>query len=25
VKSHFGIAHLTIQFECDNCPVPVQH
>jgi cobalt-zinc-cadmium efflux system protein len=25
VKSHFGIAHLTIQFECDNCPIPVQH
>lgn len=25
VKAHFGIAHLTIQFECDNCPVPVQH
>ena len=25
VKQHFGIAHLTIQFECDNCPIPVQH
>jgi cobalt-zinc-cadmium efflux system protein len=25
VKKHFGIAHLTIQFECDNCPIPVQH
>lgn len=25
VKSHFGIAHLTIQFECDNCPVAVAH
>jgi cobalt-zinc-cadmium efflux system protein len=25
VKSHFGIEHLTIQFECDNCPIPVQH
>ncbi|MBV8066390.1 MAG: cation transporter [Candidatus Eremiobacteraeota bacterium] len=25
VKSHFGIAHLTVQFECDNCPIPVQH
>ncbi|HLX25945.1 MAG TPA: cation diffusion facilitator family transporter [Candidatus Cybelea sp.] len=25
VKAHFGITHLTIQFECDNCPVPVQH
>jgi cobalt-zinc-cadmium efflux system protein len=25
VKAHFGIAHLTIQFECDNCPIPVEH
>jgi cobalt-zinc-cadmium efflux system protein len=25
VKAHFGIAHVTIQFECDNCPIPVQH
>jgi cobalt-zinc-cadmium efflux system protein len=25
VKGHFGIAHLTIQFECHNCPIPVQH
>ena len=25
VKSHFDIAHVTIQFECDNCPIPVQH
>ncbi|HEY1868777.1 MAG TPA: cation diffusion facilitator family transporter [Candidatus Cybelea sp.] len=25
VKSHFGITHVTIQFECDNCPIPVQH
>jgi cobalt-zinc-cadmium efflux system protein len=25
VRQHFGIAHLTIQFECDNCPIPVQH
>jgi cobalt-zinc-cadmium efflux system protein len=25
VKTHFAIAHLTIQFECDNCPIPVQH
>lgn len=25
VKPHFGIAHLTIQFECENCPVPVRH
>ena len=25
VKSHFGIAHLTIQFECHDCPVTVRH
>lgn len=25
VKAHFGIDHVTIQFECDNCPIPVQH
>jgi cobalt-zinc-cadmium efflux system protein len=25
VKAHFGITHLTVQFECDNCPVPVKH
>jgi cobalt-zinc-cadmium efflux system protein len=25
VKAHFGIAHLTIQFECEKCPIPVQH
>ncbi|HMF29175.1 MAG TPA: cation diffusion facilitator family transporter [Candidatus Cybelea sp.] len=25
VKTHFGIAHLTVQFECDRCPIPVQH
>ncbi|HYL27514.1 MAG TPA: cation diffusion facilitator family transporter [Candidatus Nitrosotalea sp.] len=25
VKTHFGITHLTIQFECDNCPIPVKH
>lgn len=25
VKSHFGITHLTIQFECENCPIPVRH
>jgi cobalt-zinc-cadmium efflux system protein len=25
VKKHFGITHLTIQFECDNCPIPVRH
>jgi cobalt-zinc-cadmium efflux system protein len=25
VRAHFGITHLTIQFECDNCPIPVKH
>lgn len=25
VKTHFGISHVTIQFECENCPIPVQH
>jgi cobalt-zinc-cadmium efflux system protein len=25
VKAHFGIDHVTIQFECENCPIPVQH
>jgi len=25
VKAHFGIAHLTIQFECESCPVVVRH
>ncbi len=25
VKAHFGITHLTIQFECEKCPIPVQH
>jgi cobalt-zinc-cadmium efflux system protein len=25
VKSHFDVTHLTIQFECENCPVPVRH
>ena len=25
VKEHFGIAHVTIQFECENCPVVVFH
>jgi cobalt-zinc-cadmium efflux system protein len=25
VQAHFGIAHLTIQFECDNCPIVVRH
>jgi cobalt-zinc-cadmium efflux system protein len=25
VKQHFGISHLTIQFECENCPIPVRH
>jgi len=24
-QDHFGIAHVTIQFECDSCPVVVQH
>ncbi len=22
---HFGIAHVTVQFECDSCPVAVRH
>jgi len=25
VKTHFGVSHVTVQFECDNCPIPVQH
>jgi cobalt-zinc-cadmium efflux system protein len=25
VQTHFGIAHVTIQFECDNCPIVVRH
>jgi cobalt-zinc-cadmium efflux system protein len=25
LQEHFGIAHVTIQFECDNCPVVVRH
>jgi cobalt-zinc-cadmium efflux system protein len=25
LKKHFGIAHVTIQFECDQCPVVVEH
>jgi cobalt-zinc-cadmium efflux system protein len=25
LKQHFGIAHVTIQFECDRCPVVVDH
>ncbi len=25
LQSHFGIAHVTIQFECENCPVVVRH
>ncbi|MBV8489496.1 MAG: cation diffusion facilitator family transporter, partial [Candidatus Eremiobacteraeota bacterium] len=25
LETHFGITHATIQFECDNCPVPVKH
>jgi cobalt-zinc-cadmium efflux system protein len=24
-KRHFGIEHVTIQFECENCPIPVRH
>jgi cobalt-zinc-cadmium efflux system protein len=24
-QSHFGITHVTIQFECDKCPVAVSH
>ena len=24
-QSHFGIAHVTIQFECESCPVVVRH
>jgi cobalt-zinc-cadmium efflux system protein len=24
-QSHFGIAHVTIQFECESCPVAVRH
>lgn len=25
LQEHFGIAHVTIQFECENCPVVVRH
>lgn len=25
VREHFGIAHVTIQFECESCPVIVTH
>ncbi|HVR46383.1 MAG TPA: cation diffusion facilitator family transporter [Candidatus Binatia bacterium] len=24
-ESHFGIAHVTIQFECETCPIVVKH
>lgn len=25
LQEHFGIAHVTIQFECEDCPVVVRH
>jgi cobalt-zinc-cadmium efflux system protein len=25
LQTHFNIAHVTIQFECENCPVVVRH
>jgi cobalt-zinc-cadmium efflux system protein len=25
LREHFGIAHVTIQFECESCPVVVSH
>lgn len=25
VRDHFGITHVTIQFECETCPVVVNH
>ena len=25
LQVHFGITHVTIQFECDNCPIVVRH
>lgn len=25
LREHFGIAHVTIQFECETCPVVVNH
>jgi cobalt-zinc-cadmium efflux system protein len=24
-QEHFSIAHVTIQFECDRCPIPLRH
>jgi cobalt-zinc-cadmium efflux system protein len=24
-REHFGITHVTIQFECETCPVVVRH
>jgi cobalt-zinc-cadmium efflux system protein len=24
-QEHFSIAHVTIQFECDSCPIPLRH
>ncbi|HVN70265.1 MAG TPA: cation diffusion facilitator family transporter [Candidatus Binatia bacterium] len=24
-RAHFGVAHVTIQFECESCPVVVRH
>jgi cobalt-zinc-cadmium efflux system protein len=24
-QTHFGITHVTIQFECETCPIVVQH
>jgi cobalt-zinc-cadmium efflux system protein len=24
-RTHFGIAHVTVQFECESCPVVVRH
>ena len=25
MQTHFGITHVTIQFECESCPVAVRH
>lgn len=25
VRAHFGITHVTVQFECESCPVVVEH
>ncbi|HZV76932.1 MAG TPA: cation diffusion facilitator family transporter, partial [Candidatus Babeliales bacterium] len=25
VKTHFGVSHVTVQFECESCPIPIQH